>query len=104
MTVAATPRRDPGTDERGALHFLDSKLYGHLESFMLAHGFAKETLDALVAKGLTTSKHEVVYDTAVSRWVIRPNRSVLKFEPVSVGATNSRREKVWRGQRPARHF
>jgi hypothetical protein len=54
------------SEERGALLLLDCKLRGHLESFMLAHGFAKETLDALLAKGLTTARPEVVYSGATS--------------------------------------
>jgi hypothetical protein len=52
------------TAERGALLRLDCKLRGYLESFMLARGFARETLDALLAKGLVTAKPEVVYSGA----------------------------------------
>jgi hypothetical protein len=34
------------SDERGALHFLDYKVHGYLESFMLARGFPREDLAA----------------------------------------------------------
>ena len=62
MTIAL--QRDPGIEERRALLLLDGKLHGHLESFMLAHGFAKETLDALLAKGLAIAKLEMVFSGA----------------------------------------
>jgi hypothetical protein len=50
-----------GNNQWRALVVLDGKLHGHFESFMLAYGFTKETLDGLLAKGLATAKPETVY-------------------------------------------
>jgi hypothetical protein len=52
------------SEERGALLLLNCKTRGHFESFLLARGFTKETLDALLAKGFATAKTELIYSDA----------------------------------------
>jgi hypothetical protein len=58
--MAVSPQRGFGADQRRALRLLATAPNGATEAIMLAHGFTKAMLDALVRDGLATSERRAM--------------------------------------------